>query len=187
MGLLLKAAPTIEPVGLEDFKEYARIDPSITAFDTTLLNGLVEARKAAEVFQRRAYITQTWEYWLDYWPCFPVDIPLPPLQSIGSIEYYGIDDAKYTFDDDYYFVDTANQPGRIGLNYNVSLPSMTLRPTNGVCITFDAGYGDDAIDVPETVTNAINLYALWRYENPESGDVPTAFKRALWPDRMVRV
>ena len=55
-----------------------------------LLNRLITAaREDCEDFQRRAYITRTYELWLDAWPDGDkIIIPMPVLQTVNSITYY---------------------------------------------------------------------------------------------------
>jgi hypothetical protein len=71
-----------------------------------------------------------------------IRIPLPPLQSVVSIKYYGTDNTEYTMSTDDYFVDIKSEPGRIALAYNKSWPSLKLRPVNGVIIELTTGYAN---------------------------------------------
>lgn len=217
-----------------------------TSVENDLLNAfIVAARQYTEDYQRRAFVTQTWELWLDKFPSKDyIDIPLPPLQSrtitagsfvigreyrilsigitdfiligaasntvgvhftatgIGSgtgtasdgpfIKYYNTSDTEVTFSSADYFVDTKSEPGRIVLNYDKSWPSTTLRPANGVCVTFVAGYGDAATDVPEKVKQALLLLIAGWYEQRESfvttgvniNPIPFAVDALLWQDRV---
>lgn len=139
MALRLVTPPSIEPLDLTTAKSHLRVD--ITDDDNLITTLIPAAREYCEAFQNRAYITQTWEMWLDSWPeGNEIRIPRPPLQSVSSIKYYGTDDTEYTFDAANYFVDTESEPGRVVLKYGKSWPTITLRPTNGICVTFIAGY-----------------------------------------------
>ena len=244
MALKINTAPIEEPISIAEAKTHLRIDSEDTVEDA-LLNALVTAaRQYAEDFQRRAYITQIWELWLDKWPGEGfIKIPLPPLQSrtitagsfiigteyrilslgttnftlIGAasntvgvhftatgvgegtgtatdgpfIRYYDTDDTEATFSSDSYFVDTKSEPGRVVLNYGESWPTTTLRPANGVCVTFVAGYGDDGSDLPQKVRNAMLLIIGHLYENREqvvTGVVPVyvplGVDALLWQGRV---
>ena len=214
------------------------------AAEDTLLNSLITvARQYCEAFQARAYITQTWELWLDKFPGKDhIAIPLPPLQepavaagnfvtgviyrilSVGStdfvaigasantvgvifiatgagsgtgtatasgiISYYGTDNTVYYMDGSDYFLDIKSELGRIGLAYGDAWPSTTLRPQNGVCITFLAGYGTTAASVPEKVKQAMKLLIGHLYEHRESvadkqmAEVPMAVGSLLWQERV---
>lgn len=168
--------------------------PSI---EDDLLTALITAaRQDCEKFQNRRYITQTWELWLDAWPDKDfIEIPLPPLQSVSSIKYYDTEDTEATFSSDDYFVDTKSEPGRVSLNYGESWPSTTLRPANGVCVTFVAGYGDEASDVPRNIYQAILLLLGHLYENREAvsqitnvaiKELPLGTQSLLWKDRILQ-
>jgi uncharacterized phiE125 gp8 family phage protein len=169
------------------------IKDASTSVENDLIEALItSARQYAEDFQRRAYITQTWELWLDDWPEGDyIQIPLPPLQSVSSVKYYDTDDTENTFSTDDYFVDTKSEPGRVSLNYGEVWPTTTLRPANGVCVTFVAGYGDNRSDVPKKVKQAMLLLISGWYENRESyhatggipKEAPFAVNALLWQDR----
>ncbi len=140
MALSPVTAPTAEPITLSEAKTHLRVD--VTDDDTLITALITAARQYAETFQRRVYITQTWELILDAWPDGDkIEVPLPPLQSVASIKYYGTDNAEYTMPATDYFVDTKNSPGRIALAYGKAWPTLTLRPANGIVVRFVAGYG----------------------------------------------
>lgn len=83
MRLRLKTAPTIEPITLAEAKLHLRVD---SADDNTLITALIiTARQLAEREVRRAFITQTWQMYLDSAKA-EIEIPKPPLQSIESIK-----------------------------------------------------------------------------------------------------
>jgi len=170
------------------------IKDASTSVEDDLLNSLITAaRQYCEGFQRRAYISQTWHLWLDEFPNKAyIEIPLPPLQAAGvSIKYYDTSDAGTEWPTSNYFVDAKSEPGRIVLNYGNIWPSTALRPANGVCVTFIAGYGLLASDVPKKVKQAMLLLVSHWYENREavatSGampkEIPFSVEALLWQDR----
>lgn len=158
--------------------------------DTLLSSLITAAREYCEGFQNRAYINQAWELWLDEWPDKDyLEIPKPPLSSITSIKYYDVDDTEYTLDSSSYYVDVISEPGWVVLNNGYSWPSTTLRPANGVCITFVAGYGASSSYVPAKVRQAMLLLIGHYYEHREAvsdksmTQVPMAVDSLLWLDR----
>lgn len=189
MALRQTVAPAIEPLSLDEVKLHLRLDTGIA--EDALLSSLISAaRQYCEGFQRRAYITQTWELWLDKFPDIDnIYLPWPPLQSVSSIKYYDTANLEYTLLDSNYYVDTQSQPGRLSLNYGKSWPSTALRPTNGLCITFICGYGDAVEDVPVKALYAMKLLIGHYYENREAVSqsqlypAPLSVDALLWQDR----
>ncbi|NIP32677.1 hypothetical protein GWO25_02115, partial [Candidatus Saccharibacteria bacterium] len=154
--------------------------------DDLLEKWIKTGRRHAEAFQKRAYITQVLELSLDTWPSMPFEIPRPPLQQVDSIKYYDVDDVEYTLDlNTIIQVDTASDPGRIGLKNLQTLPTTTLRSMAAVKIRFTAGYGSAETDIPEDVQDAIMLYVTWRNENRAAEDsLPEHVKNLLRPNRV---
>lgn len=188
MALKLITAPATEPITLSEAKSHLRID---TTTDDTLITTLITAaREYCEGFQNRAFVSQTYELWLDAWPEY-IQIPRPPLQSITSIKYYGTDNIEYTMASDDYFVDTKSEPGRVVLAYSKSWPSTTLRLVNGIVVTFVAGYGT-AGNVPLKIKQAILLLVAHWYESREaaitgaiSREIEFAVHALLWQERVI--
>lgn len=192
MALKLLIGPDIEPVTLEEAKLHLKVE---TDDDNDLIEALITAaREYCEGFQRRAYIVQTWELWLDAFPEQQwIQLPRPPLQE-ATVEYYDVNDIAYDFTD--FFVDTKSEPGYIVLNYDAVWPTTVLRPANGVCITFIAGYGDgteydEAESVPRKVKQAMLLIVGAWYEQRENSiatgaipkEIPMGAEALLWFDR----
>lgn len=173
MTLKLITAPATEPVSLTEAKLHIRVDNN--ADDTLITNLIKVAREFCEAWQRRAYVTQTWELYLQRFPSLrEIVIPLSPLQSVTSLTYYDEDDMPDTFTG--FDEDLVREPGRIYLQHDESWPSVTLRPVNGVVIRFKAGYGN-AASVPMTIKQAILLLIGHLYENREAVD--TSGKNAI--------
>jgi uncharacterized phiE125 gp8 family phage protein len=174
--------PANDPVSLADAKNHLRVDISD---DDTLISALITAaREHVEEATRRALITQTWRLSLDQFPADDeIELPRPPLQSVSSIIYTDKDDTTSTLATSVYEVDTDGQPGRVKLAYGEDWPSDTLAETNPVKITFVAGYGDNASDVPQRWQQAILLLVGHWYENREAivtgGGIPKELPLAV--------
>jgi uncharacterized phiE125 gp8 family phage protein len=170
MKLVLKTGPAVECITKAEAKIHLRlaIDAAGAAAYTTeddLLDRLIAtARIQTEQEIGRRLITQTWEYYLDEWPSGDIVIPYPTLQS-AAITYRLEDDTGYdnTFTD--FDTDTASEPGRLILQPDESWPTGTLYTDRPIKITYDAGYGDDADDVPEAIRQAMLLKVSDLYEN----------------------
>lgn len=211
-GLVLVNAPAVEPVSLAEAKAQARVE---NAADDNLIAGLITAaRQWVEDYTRRALIAQDWDLWLDDWPCGArrawwdgaregVDVqaelaralvlPKAPLITVACVRVYDESDQAVVFASDGYVVDTARVPGRIVLRHGASWPVST-RAANGIQVSFTAGYGAAAGNVPEAVRTAIRqLVAHWvehRGEASLGGDfksMPMGVKALLDPYRVARV
>lgn len=190
MALTLNTAPAAEPVTLAEVKAYLSIDTSDTSNDTLLASLLMAARGECENFTKQAFITQTWDLWLD---CIPgpkggrrpdvwfdgtrdgyipdilgatgvIDIPKVPLASITLFESYGTDDSSSTFDSSNYVVDTDSKPGRVFLKQGATWP-VSLRSLKAIHIRFTAGYSADGSKVPDPIKQAIKLLVSHFFEN----------------------
>ncbi len=193
MRLSLVTAPTVEPITTRDIKDHLRIDTDVDLEAEELKEYVSAARSWCELFQNRAYITQTWDWALDGWPHSPFSIPLPVLQSITSIKYFDTDETEATFASSNYQVDIISEPGRVSLGWNKTYPSTTLRPINGVIIQFVAGYGNAESDVPNNIKQAIRLLVGHMYENREGtwikaiDEIPLGIRSFLWQERLVPI
>lgn len=190
MSLVLAQAPATEPITLADAKLHLRVE---IADDDTLITSLITAaRQWCEAFQGRAYVTQTWQLWLDEWPeGDAISIPRPPLQSVTSIKYYGADGAEYVVPATDYLVDAKAEPGRVVLGYGKTWPSVMLRPAGAIVIEFVAGYGAESA-VPEKVKQAMKLLVGHWYAYREavvtgsiSKELEFTVGALLWQERVV--
>ena len=183
MALKISTEPTVEPVSLALAKSHMRLDDDEQSEDTLINGYITTARKDCEKFQNRSYITQTWELWLDEWPDEDyIELPMPPLQSVTSVKYYDTDDTAHTLysseegeeETDYMSVDNKDQyKPKVFLKYGQSWPSTTLRPHNGICVIYVAGYGDEASAVPYNIKAAMLLLISHLYEHREDVVVGT--------------
>lgn len=111
----------------------------------------------------------------------------------GIIKYYGTDNTVSYFDASNYIFDYQSEPGRIVLAYGKSWPSTTLRPANGICVTYITGYGAAGSNVPQNIKNAILLMVGHFYENREAVmvgtvgavELPLGVAALLWKDRVL--
>ena len=114
----------------------------------------------------------------------------PPLQSVTSLAYndQNGDSQTLTADVDYE-VDIYSTPGRVFPTYSNSWPS-TQGHKNDVTLTYKAGYGDAASNVPIQLRQAHKLILAHYYENREqyvigqSVEEIETVKRLLWEFRV---
>jgi len=183
MPLELVTPPALEPVSLDEAKAHLKLD---TSDDDAMLTRLIAAARArAEWHTGRAFVTQSWILWLDGW-CEPIDMPLPPLIAVSSIETYGTNDTPSVLDGSQYQVDSVG--GRVALKPGVALP-VDLRRLNAVSIAFTAGYGDAAGDVPADIRQAVlDIVAdLYAHRGDGGEELPIEALALLAPYRILKL
>jgi len=163
VGLTRITAPAEQPLTRLEVKDFLRLDHDL---DDAMLDALIaSATAAAEAFTRRALITQTWDWTLDALPAV-LEVPLPPLQSVGSITYIDSAGASQTLASTEYTVDAASQRGRIVPAFGKTWPA-TQGVVNAVTVRFTAGYGDRTA-VPQPIRLAMLQHVAHWYEHRES-------------------
>ncbi len=163
MALKLITAPTTTPVSLAEVKRHLKIDSA--AEDARLemfINAATELYDGETGLLGRAIVAQTWDLYLDEFPCGAIQIPLPPLASITSVKYDAPSGVETTISASNYTVDTVSTPGWVVPNSTYTWP-VTLCAINAVRVRFVAGYS--------TVPTAIKLGLLetigTMYANPQ--------------------
>lgn len=172
--------PAKEPVSIDDVKNFAKID---TSSDDGLIDGMIiAARQKVADYLNRALITTTCQLTLDL-PAsnagdilgdgvydLPVSIlngdmpsviklPYEPIQAINSVKLYDTANNETTYSSSNYYLNT----GRLILNEGASW-GVVFRPYAAIIINYDAGYGDNADDVPQAIRNAMLMYIQYMYD-----------------------
>ena len=162
-GLKITTQPATEPVTVAEAKAHLRVD--ISEDDTIIGTMITTARKYCEQVSRRQFITATYTWKMDDFPVVDeIEVPVSPLIAVSSISYEDTDSATQTLSTDVYQVDAHGDPGRIGLKDGQDWPDVADE-WNAVTITFTAGYGSSASDVPQQFKDAIKLIVGDLYEN----------------------
>ena len=215
LKLKLVTEPQNLPMSLNEAKAFLKLGDDDTDDDALIMAMLRAAVRHVETFTGRALITQTWRLTLDRWPSRSrlddqlwegvreaadiveatnfIEIPKPPLRSVGSFQVFDSSDAASTVATTVYFVDGESQPGRVGLRHGQTWPSTTLRPHNGIQITFVAGYADDANGVPDDILAGLRLLLAHFHANRAACDqatnlaLPVTAKEVLRPYRILRL
>lgn len=191
MALVQTAAPATAVMTVAEAKTFLRVDHSD---DDTLIESLIaSSTRAAENHCQRAFITQTWNLYLDSFPHdgAPIRIALPPLQSVSSITYVDINGATQTWGASNYQVDAKRQPGMVVLAPNVAYPSTQFGVINAVTVTFLAGYGVAAA-LPADLLQALRWMVSDMYAHRENtvvggvvNELPAGVKAALAPYQII--
>lgn len=159
----VSTAPAIEPITVEEVKEFARIDGND---EDSLISGFIQAaRTNCEAFLGRALIEQTITMKMDFWPGAVIDLPRPPLIAITAVETLDEDDNATEYTSTNYYTVTESIPGQLVLKRDVTWPTNSDRDYQGYQIRFTAGYGAKATDVPRPIREGLKLWVTDIYEN----------------------
>ncbi|MFG1317759.1 head-tail connector protein [Xanthobacter autotrophicus] len=184
----LVAGPAAEPLTRAEAKAYLRIDHTD---EDALLDALVTAaRRRVEVETGRALMEQTWRFSLDAWPLRGIiPAPLSPVRQIVSATVAAADGTPVALPAGALALVGDRAPALFRVEpARVSAP---LARHGGIVITFTAGYGPGAADVPADLVQAVRLLAAHFYEHRDGpGDtsaLPAAARALMAPYRVVRL
>lgn len=162
-GLQRTTGPTVEPLSLAEAKDHCEIAASEKAHDGKLIDFIAAAREVVENDTQSSLLNQTFTLSLDE---FPSDgniwIPMKPLQSVSSITYYDEANAQQTLSSSVYGVNTARR--LVFRDYNQSWPNHVVK-SGGIVVTFVAGYGTYAANVPAILKHMIKLRVSHAFEH----------------------
>lgn len=185
MHLDLVSAPAAEPVSLADAKAHLRVDG--TDENNLITSLIVAARQFVENHCEIALITQTLRLTL---PAFAaaIRLPRPPVSGITQIEYVNTAGTVVTV------MNNGNSLWRLSAGpmqpivtpyFNTSWPDTAAVP-DAVKITYTAGFGAAATDVPQAIRQAMLLlighwYKTREAAGPVLADAPFAVTALLAP------
>jgi len=166
MALKLITAATAPIVTLAEAKRHVRAEDFTD--DDSYLESLVEVAtehiNGAQGWLGRAFLESTWEFRLDCFPLDRINIPLPPLRSVETVEYVKTDGTTGTVTDFRSFgVGLSVGSGYILPVYDGEWPDTLDDEPEAVRITFKAGY--DA--PPKQLKHAMLLIVGDWYKNRE--------------------
>jgi len=180
-GLSVVTAATDLPLSMTETKEYLRLDEQV---DDLLIRGLIlSANEFVENITHRSLITRTLKLSIDatYRDDIPIrsgvytapyksfyksfiELPNAPVQSVTHVKYFNDSDVESTWATSNYYVDIEREPARIVLRDGGTFPT-DLRKSNGLEVTYLAGYGNNPSDIPETLRLAMLQYVTFLYEH----------------------
>lgn len=176
-----------EPVTLTEAKAHLRLD--VSDDDALVTELIVVARKMVERDTGRCLVTQTWDGYLDSFPCGPIEVPRAPLSSVTSILYTDANGDSQTLSASDYRVDAVSVVPRIEPAWGIVWP-VTRGMSNDARVRMVFGYGAAAA-VPSPLKHAMKLIIGSLYEFREStisgtivAEVPLAASRLLAPYRI---
>ena len=164
-GIIVTVAPTKKPLTLAEVKAHCRI--THTDEDIYLDSLIDAAANHAESVTKTALMQRTVNWNLDYFPCFTMEFPVSPVQSVTFVKYkHPTTGVLTTLDSSEYLTDTISMPARIQPAYGKVWPT-TREELNAVKIEFVAGYSN-AKDVPFNIRQAMLMMISHWYENRET-------------------
>jgi Phage gp6-like head-tail connector protein len=189
-----------EPLSLDDAKNFLRV--TITDDDALISGLISSARYECERLVDRSFITTTWKLTMDYFPPYSsrfstllppaivgpqsdrnywlnlssiaIELPMPPLIEVTSITYIDPSGTTQPLDpseEAQNVTVSAGTPGQMVPYYGKIFP-VTQPTLSAVNITYTAGYGPDATDVPPPVIAAMRFLVAMYYEH-RTDSVPT--------------
>jgi uncharacterized phiE125 gp8 family phage protein len=157
--------PTLHALTQAELEAHSRV---LGATNADVTPYLFAAAEHIETICSRAFLTQSWKAYLDYWPWGDeIVIPLGWLQSITHLRYYDTTGTAFTVPSSQYDVDLGGDGyGRIKLKYARHWPTATLQPMNPIEIQFVAGKATPD-ELPHAIRQAIRLLGAAWYEHRE--------------------
>jgi uncharacterized phiE125 gp8 family phage protein len=171
----LVADAVTKPVSLAEAKLACKVDEDDTSEDDLFNIYISAATNFAEQYTGRDLINKSYIAYLDFFPNFNVtyvnndigafiQIQKSLLQSITSIQYYS-DNVLTTFNPSNYYKSFSNDYSNIYIVNGASWPSDADVRKQSVQITFVAGYGASASNVPNDFREAILQHIAQMYAN----------------------
>ena len=182
MPLVQISEPAIEPVSVDEAKNHLRIDSDISQDDMLLGLMIGAARRYAEAYCNRSFITQQWRLVLDGFPG-PALMGVPAgvtyslpghaillergtVQSVDSITYTDMAGAEQTMPTTDWVADLSGPVARITPKFGKIWP-IPLPQIGAVKVNYTAGYGTADTDVPAGIRHWILIRIGSLYENRE--------------------
>jgi len=161
-------APASEPLTAAEVKIHLGVGASVTDYDARLTQLIAAARRKFERYTNRRLINQTLAIYLDQWPHGKViTMPISPISSVTSVQYYDADDVLQTLSAANYVTDFISEPNRINLIDGEVWPDLKIGRPNRIKIIVVAGYGAASTDVPEGMITAMLMMIEKAFDRPD--------------------
>jgi uncharacterized phiE125 gp8 family phage protein len=183
MPLVQTSAPAIEPISLTEAKNHLRVDSDLTADDALITMLISAARRYAESYCARSFISQSWKLVMDSFPGpsligvpWGVTYSLPghavlleqgPVISVDGITYTAMDGSTQTMPTTDYVADLSGPLPRVTPVFGKIWP-IPLPQIGAVSVAYTAGYGTSSASVPEGIRQWILMRVNTLYENREA-------------------
>lgn len=177
MSITIITPPASEPVSLAEAKLFLRIDHNNE--DALIATLIGAAREAVEAGCGRALITRRVRESLDIWRRDAVNgavLGLGPVTNVIAVRLLADNGSQSVIEPDRYRLEgTYDRPRLV---FPPGLPA-TLRSAGGIEIEYDAGFEDNAADLPLALRLATLQIVAALYEARQDGGGVPATARAL--------
>lgn len=160
-------APTLLPVTVDELKDELDILDD-TSMDARLTDLLWEATERVETDTNRLIMSQTWQMYLDRFPCDEIVIRKVPISAVSFVKYV-TGGVLTTFSSASYQTDLISEPCRIDPVSGSAWPSTDSGYMNAVLVEFVAGYASASV-VPRNVKSAVKYAAKQAYYGCDAGE-----------------
>lgn len=157
-GLMLLIPAAVEPLGLEETKEYLKIN---IIDDDILIGSLIKTvRNVAELFMRRSLITQSWKLSYNKYAPGTIILPKGPVQSVSSIALISRDSVRRVLPANNYYLACDSK-----LIFDATPMGHLIE------IIYVTGYGDTAAAVPPAIREGMLAHLAAIYDGKVSKNV----------------
>lgn len=175
LNTVLITPPAVPLLTLDEVRQHVKRDDDD---DDAVLEGLIAVAMGRLDGPRsilgRCLVNQTVA---DSWSAFPIGAVLPvalaPIVSVVSISYYDADNAEQTFAGEKFTAHNRPGGGYVRLIKNESWPA-TYERDDAVTVTYIAGYGAAAANVPAEIKHAAKMLIGDWYFNRETSTIGEA-------------
>lgn len=182
MPLRRVSGPSVEPVSLAEAKLHLRED--LTESDTLITALITAAREQAEHRTGRSLVTTTWLHTEDQFP-EAIRLRMTRVLSVTQLRYRDPAGAWQVLSGSSYTLDNGSEYANwVYPAAGFSWPATWDQP-NGVEVTYTAGFGPNAADVPASIRAWILLTIGALYAHREGGiekavsELPRSFYHGL--------
>lgn len=177
-------APSVKPLSLAEAKAHLRVDHSD---DDTMIDALIDAAVShLDGFSGvlgRALVTQTWQQVLGGFED-EIRLRVGNVLGITSVTYYDASNVQQTLASSVYTPFTDELGAWLDLKAGQSWPATYDRP-DAVTVTWTAGYGPAATDMPAAIRQAMLLIIGHWYANREAVTTDTQTPLPLAVDALL--
>lgn len=146
MSYVQTADPAALGVNFQELKDHLRLTDA--SQDSLLLTYAKAAIDLVEIETCRALIRRTFRYETSRFPESSIQLPVAPLFTVQSVQYYDSSGNLSTVDPALYTVDATSILGRVNPTLGSVWPPTQFRRTDAVRVNFTAGYADTSDGVP---------------------------------------